>query len=604
MRYRWSRLGDQCTPVARVPSCHTKTSCPAALCRIRPQNDSRRRSSISNLPCRKWPGVSLCKVPSSTSYTAAGANNNLGGDAIIAAEFSDAKDSNTLGGTAATTADSSNNPRRPPNPLAQLYSVAAAFFARTFRFIVVNVPRRLRQGWKSNWVSLLAIVIGSIASLSLRAAGVVSRPPQEVVYSQFLEAVDSKVVRAVRFDDATQRVYFDTTLTAGATSPEEEVTEGTEQSPSHVNRLPRQYFAKRIEDPTLVAKLAAAGVEFGAMRATLTGAMVRTLGTALALWIPLLPLVFIMRRALNGNNKNRAKKAGDRPSSPVVTFRDVAGVEAAKEELREVVACLKDSRRYARLNARMPSGVLLCGSPGTGKTLLAKAVAGEAGVPFFAASASEFVEMFVGRGAARIRDLFAQARKKSPCVVFIDELDAVGGKRGIGMNEERDQTLNQLLTELDGFEGRDGILFLAATNRPEVLDPALTRPGRLSRKVMVPLPDEAGRAAILAVHLRDTPLPVETDRARLCTLVARVSRGLSGAELANVVNEAALLAGRAGKEAIDLQDLLEGVQRTRYGVNGGGSALMVGLGFRRKVQDWFISKASTQQRMNASPMGQ
>jgi cell division protease FtsH len=326
--------------------------------------------------------------------------------------------------------------------------------------------------------------------------------------------------------------------------------------------------------------------------------------STLAMWLPLLPLFYFMRRAINGKLGTTNKKKGKSGTSvPPITFRDVAGVDSAKEELVEVVACLRDANRYARLNAKMPSGVLLCGPPGTGKTLLAKAVAGEAGVPFFAASASEFVELFVGRGASRIRDLFAEARKRAPAVVFIDELDAVGGKRGIGINEERDQTLNQLLTELDGFEGRPGVLLLAATNRAEVLDSALTRPGRLSRKVIVPLPDLQGRAEILGVHLRNIPMASPSEKQNAAVQIARITRGFSGAELANVVNEAALLAGRHNANIIQLAELVEGVNRTRFGINGGNAALTPVRGLQQKLQNWLIDSMSSSKHVKASPMG-
>jgi cell division protease FtsH len=331
--------------------------------------------------------------------------------------------------------------------------------------------------------------------------------------------------------------------------------------------------------------------------------MVRVVGTALALWLPLVPLFIVMRRMLEGRNgaSKKAKPADLRNGSiPPITFADVAGVGPAKDELREVVACLRDSRRFAKLGAKLPSGVLLCGPPGTGKTLLAKAVAGEAGVPFMAVSASEFVEMFVGRGAARVRDLFAEARKRSPCVIFIDELDAVGGKRGAGLNEERDQTLNQMLTELDGFEGRPGVLLLAATNRPDVLDPALLRPGRLSRRVNVPLPDEEGRAAIAAVHLRSIPLEGGSNAIpEAALLVARLSGGFSGAELANVTNEAAFLAARRESDAVALGDLVDAISRTRFGVGGTPSTGT----FARKVRDWIIDNAGSGKQVRTQPLG-
>lgn len=457
------------------------------------------------------------------------------------------------------------------------------------------------------------------------------QPPREVVYSQFLNLVNDGHVRAVRFDDAAARIYFDThhaqpgaaaslegassssssasTSTAGAAAANVGTTKAEAWSPpsaaaaaSQARRAsakgPRQFYTKRIADPTLVARLAKSGVEFGAMQASATSFLARSFGTMLALWLPLLPLYFLMKRVLDGRMGGKRKRGGTQARRPPVTFADVAGVQSAKEELMETVACLRDARRYARLNASMPSGVLLCGPPGTGKTLLAKAVAGEAGVPFFSASASEFVEMFVGRGAARVRELFREARERAPSVVFIDELDAIGGRRGVSMNEERDQTLNQLLTELDGFEGRPGVLLLAATNRPEMLDPALTRPGRLSRKVIVPLPDERGRAEILAVHLRKVPMESTQLKAAMCEEIARITAGFSGAELANVVNEAALLAGRGGADYISPRDLVEGVQRTRYGVNGGGAGgalLPAGWGggtIQRRLTDWLAESVA------------
>eukprot|EP00854_Cymbomonas_tetramitiformis_P000890 gene890-1388_t len=256
------------------------------------------------------------------------------------------------------------------------------------------------------------------------------------------------------------------------------------------------------------------------------------LQTIFLLWVPLVPLFFMMRGMMNRGSKGSNFKR-DAQEAQRVTFDDVAGVDIAKAELEEIVACLQDAERYQRLKAKLPSGVLLVGPPGTGKTLLAKAVAGEAGIPFFAASASEFVEMFVGRGAARVRDLFAHARKHAPSVIFIDELDAIGGSRGAGLNEERDQTLNQLLTEMDGFHPSTGVLVLAATNRPEVLDSALLRPGRISRTVVVDRPDASGRQDIMLVHLQN--VPVRGEVGDLAEAIARISQGFAGADLANVV---------------------------------------------------------------------
>lgn len=231
----------------------------------------------------------------------------------------------------------------------------------------------------------------------------------------------------------------------------------------------------------------------------------------------------------------------------------------------KIVSCLQGDINYRKLGAKLPRGVLLVGPPGTGKTLLARAVAGEAGVPFFTVSASEFVELFVGRGAARIRDLFNSARKFAPSIIFIDELDAVGGKRGRSFNDERDQTLNQLLTEMDGFESEMRVVVIAATNRPEALDPALCRPGRFSRKVYVGEPDEEGRRKILAVHLRGVPL--EEDTNIICHLIASLTTGFVGADLANIVNESALLAARRGSETVAREDIMEAIERAKFGIN-------------------------------------
>jgi cell division protease FtsH len=236
-----------------------------------------------------------------------------------------------------------------------------------------------------------------------------------------------------------------------------------------------------------------------------------------------------------------------------VTFSDVAGIDEAKEELEEIIAFLKDPKKFTKLGGRIPKGVLLVGAPGTGKTLLARAIAGEAGVPFFSISGSDFVEMFVGVGASRVRDLFVQGKKNAPCIIFIDEIDAVGRHRGAGMgggHDEREQTLNQLLVEMDGFETNEGVILIAATNRPDVLDPALLRAGRFDRRVVVPRPDVKGREGILKVHARRVPLSDDVD----LELLARGTPGFAGADLENVVNEAALLAARQGQESVNMRD--------------------------------------------------
>jgi cell division protease FtsH len=282
----------------------------------------------------------------------------------------------------------------------------------------------------------------------------------------------------------------------------------------------------------------------------------------LAFWI------FLMRQMQGGGSrvmsfgKSRAKRMA--PDSPKTGFKDVAGVDEAVEELQEIKEFLESPKKFQALGARIPKGVLLYGPPGTGKTLLARAVAGEAGVPFFSISGSDFVEMFVGVGASRVRDLFEQAKQASPCIVFVDEIDAVGRHRGAGIgggNDEREQTLNQLLVEMDGFEMKDNIILIAATNRPDILDPALLRPGRFDRQIVVDRPDRNGRRKILEVHSKGKPLASEIDLDSL----AAGTPGFTGADLANLVNEAALLAARHGKKQIDQDDLEEGIMRVIAG---------------------------------------
>ncbi|MEO0254396.1 MAG: ATP-dependent zinc metalloprotease FtsH [candidate division WOR-3 bacterium] len=261
--------------------------------------------------------------------------------------------------------------------------------------------------------------------------------------------------------------------------------------------------------------------------------------------------------------KVRAKLITDK--KPDVTFNDVAGCDEAKEELKEVVEFLKSPQKFQKLGAKIPKGVLLVGPPGTGKTLLARAVAGEAGVPFLSISGSDFVELFVGVGAARVRDLFEQARKNAPCIIFIDEIDAVGRLRGAGLgggHDEREQTLNQILVEMDGFDPREGIIVMAATNRPDILDPALLRPGRFDRRIVLPIPDVKGREEIIKIHARNKPLGEDVDFG----VIAKGTPGFSGADLANLVNEAALLAARKGKEKITMEDFEEAKDKILMGV--------------------------------------
>ncbi|MBU2732630.1 ATP-dependent zinc metalloprotease FtsH, partial [Acidithiobacillus ferridurans] len=292
-------------------------------------------------------------------------------------------------------------------------------------------------------------------------------------------------------------------------------------------------------------------------------------------WFPMLLLIgvwiFFMRQMGGGGAGGRGAMTFGRSKARMlteennkVTFADVAGVEEAKDELAEIVEFLRDPQKFQRLGGRIPKGVLLMGSPGSGKTLLARAIAGEARVPFFSISGSDFVEMFVGVGASRVRDMFEQAKKHAPCIIFIDEIDAVGRQRGAGLgggNDEREQTLNQLLVEMDGFEGTEGIIVVAATNRPDVLDPALLRPGRFDRQVTVPLPDIRGREQILQVHMRKVPIAPDVD----AKVIARGTPGFSGADLANLVNEAALMAARRSKRLVDMVDFEDAKDKVMMG---------------------------------------
>jgi cell division protease FtsH len=294
--------------------------------------------------------------------------------------------------------------------------------------------------------------------------------------------------------------------------------------------------------------------------------------TILVSWFPMLLLIgvwiFFMRQMQAGGGKalsfgkSRARLATNEKNK--VTFDDVAGIEEAKEELQEIIEFLRDPKKFTRLGGRIPKGVLLVGAPGTGKTLLARAIAGEAGVPFLSISGSDFVEMFVGVGASRVRDLFVQGKKNAPCIIFLDEIDAVGRHRGAGLgggHDEREQTLNQLLVEMDGFESNEGVILISATNRPDVLDPALLRPGRFDRQVVVPVPDVRGRESILKVHTKKTRIGDDVDH----SVIARGTPGFTGADLENMTNEAALLAARRNKDKIDMQDLEDAKDKVLMG---------------------------------------
>ncbi|MBS5725515.1 MAG: ATP-dependent zinc metalloprotease FtsH, partial [Clostridiales bacterium] len=400
-------------------------------------------------------------------------------------------------------------------------------------------------------------IVAMIVILLLNALvfpSLLKRSVVEVGYDQFLEMIDNNEVKEVSYDEYSSQFVF----IAGDENAEQIYKTGI--WPEDGQRLLQQLMEH--ED-----------IRFSATIPTQTNPLLSFILT----WI--LPILFFfiigevfyrwmrkkMKDQLPGGMDNAMSfgKSGAKiyvaDAKTGVTFDNVAGQDEAKESLVEVVDYLHDPQKYAAIGAKLPKGVLLVGPPGTGKTLLAKAVAGEAGVPFFSISGSEFVEMFVGMGAAKVRDLFKQANEKAPCIVFIDEIDAIGQKRntgGVGGNDEREQTLNQLLAEMDGFDGQKGVVLLAATNRPESLDPALLRPGRFDRRVPVELPDLQGRKAILTVHAKDVRTGPDID----WDVIARSTAGASGAELANIINEAALRAVREGRKAVVQEDLEESVE--------------------------------------------
>jgi cell division protease FtsH len=386
------------------------------------------------------------------------------------------------------------------------------------------------------------LVVAGFGLLALAQAVMLSPPGRAVPYSEFKSLVRGGQVAEVVVGDTVIR--------------------GTLKKADG----PTAFSTVRIEDTTLVADLEAQGVKY-------SGEVVsRWLPELLGWVVPILLLValwsFFMRRmggegGIMSFGRSKAKIYVE--DDVAVMFKDVAGVDEAEEELREIVEFLRNPKKYTTLGGRIPKGVLLVGPPGTGKTLLAKAVAGEAKVPFFSLSGSEFVEMFVGVGAARVRDLFAQAEAKAPCIVFIDELDALGKVRSqspVGSHEEREQTLNQLLSEMDGFDARQAIIIMAATNRPEVLDPALLRPGRFDRQVLVDKPDVNGREQVLLIHARHVTLGPDVE---LRTVAARTA-GFAGADLANLVNEAALLAARRDRPAVTMQDFDDAIDRLIAGL--------------------------------------
>ncbi|NLS76711.1 MAG: ATP-dependent zinc metalloprotease FtsH [Chloroflexi bacterium] len=383
--------------------------------------------------------------------------------------------------------------------------------------------------------------------------GLIFRPMivrwQEVPYSRFREQLATNNVQEVTI--GADRIYFTCCMPMEGATPDQ------------------VYNTVRVEDPDLIKDLMAAGATFSA-EAPSSGLLVSLAG----ILIPMLPLALIwysvFRRMGSGGagvmsiGKSKAKEIAGEMTG--VKFGDVGGLDEVEVELREIIAFLRNPDKFTRLGAKLPKGVLLVGPPGTGKTLLARATAGEAGVPFFTISGSDFVELFVGVGASRVRDLFVQAKAKAPCIVFIDEIDAIGqsraGARAIATNDEREQTLNQLLAEMDGFAPNQGVVIMAATNRPEVLDKALLRPGRFDRQVVVPLPTEEGRLQILKIHTEQVKLAPDADLQRL----ARITSGFSGADLANLVNEAALLAVRRESEAVGMADLDQAIERVVAGL--------------------------------------
>lgn len=417
--------------------------------------------------------------------------------------------------------------------------------------------------------------------------------PKVVPYSDLVTSLQGGEVTRVVFEEESRRIYYNTNSwnvekdqisedkSLVSNAQDGDVVDSVEtsgvarrQGVTDLNvfrKLMRiqaskpkwEYSTRKIDNDEsyLLSLMRDKGTTYSSSPRSLLWLIRSVVATVLVFW-PLPLFMWFLRRQLSDANGPTKKR---RSSDSMVRFDDVEGVDTAKVELMEIVSCLQGAINYNKLGAKLPRGVLLVGPPGSGKTLLARAVAGEAGVPFFTVSASEFVELFVGRGAARIRDLFKVARKSSPSIIFIDELDAVGGKRGRSFNDERDQTLNQLLTEMDGFDSDMKVVVIAATNRPEALDPALCRPGRFSRKVYVGEPDEDGRRKILAVHLRGVPLEEDSDL--ICGLVASLTPGFVGADLANIVNEATLLAARRGCEFVSREDIMEAIERAKYGIN-------------------------------------
>lgn len=429
------------------------------------------------------------------------------------------------------------------------------------------LPKRTRVAIKQQttlwyWVAMMALLFVLVQGYFSRSQ-VTTLP-----YSDFKTLLSAGKVRQATVSRSTIEAVIDLKGTEKLL-PAAEYRRLSAQSGSKATPELRKITTIRVEDPQLTSELQAAHVRY-------RGAVQSTWLTTLLIWV--LPFVLIMlmwgwlmRRGMKGGGMGSLMGVGQSKAKVYVEtktgvrFSDVAGIDEAKAELEEVVQFLRDPERFRRLGGKIPKGVLIVGAPGTGKTLLAKAVAGEAGVPFLSISGSEFVEMFVGVGAARVRDLFAQAQQRAPCIIFIDELDALGKARGIAGisgNEEREQTLNQLLVQMDGFDTKGGVIILAATNRPEILDPALLRPGRFDRHVAVDRPDVKGREAILKVHAKTVVLAPDVDLA----VVAAKTPGFAGADLANIVNEAALRAARENEKAVQMKDFDEAIDRVIAGL--------------------------------------
>jgi len=396
------------------------------------------------------------------------------------------------------------------------------------------------------YVTLLLIIMIFISSVFLSKTDSI----QGISYSQFLDKVNAGQIESVK-------------LSADSLLAKPKI------EPSHSATITTRYKVLiPLNDPTLIPNLQKNKVDISVEHPSNSGQWIGLIGSLILPVLLLVALFLMFRSAQSGGSqamsfgKSKAKMMLD--NRVKVTFADVAGIDESKQELEEIVDFLKNGERYLALGAKIPKGVLLVGAPGTGKTLMAKAVAGEAGVPFFSISGSDFVEMFVGVGASRVRDLFEQAKKHAPCIVFIDEIDAVGRQRGAGLgggHDEREQTLNQLLVEMDGFDGTTGIIIIAATNRPDILDNALLRPGRFDRQVVIDKPDIMGREKILEVHTKGKPLAQEVN----IKVLAKRTPGFTGADLSNLINEAALLAARKNKKEIEMTDLEEAIDKVIAG---------------------------------------